>query len=1022
MPNVICRTVPKRFAHHYAKKDDEDAGGLTDGGIGDSSSDECTEEEVLPVNGEENVVKVTEADGAQKCQDGQQLEDARGVEDPEDPVEPVVHSPVEQSDLVAQLFGDSDEDDEVFEGFSDVDSEDSEEDEIDMKSYIVGDELVTKETKKKSNEKVALPKFIQLTNLKPGEPAFMRLRTPLVLRFHKINRSKDPHGYIFSQLQLYMPFRKEEDLGAEDYTTCQVVYARVQDDLRTVKTLLFPHMDGMLEASERVEELFETNAGAHFDPANEQDNDDCEEEGVCDHPNYLVKDPSDFADARESSNADALYNRVELYDEARIAQLTLRLDDEQRRVLDTAVNYAKAVKKSQCAKVKVSLPIAPLLVVQGGAGSGKSALIEALTQRVEGILRTAGDHPDHPYIVKAAFTGTAASNIEGQTLNSAFNFPFGNHCYSLGDKTRDHKRTLLQNLLLLLIDEFSMMKADMLYQLDFRLRELKQKPDVAFGGVAVLLFGDIMQLRPVLAKYIFEEPLGHKFKLPFLVDSLWEKFDVMLLVENHRQNEDKPYAELLNRIRVGKATKEDEALLRTRVKEHNHPDLPPHALRVMLVNANVNAFNDRRLAELPGREYVNDGIAFSKTQVHANTTLDKTGSINGTQLQRCLKFKIGANVMLTTNVNVKDFLTNGTFGKVVDVEEKVQQGGNTKIVTVLVEFLKEKSGKDLRRRRADLQQKYPGRAVTPITLYEQEFSLGGPQKTGSMTATAVQFPLKLAFAATAHKVQGMTVEKPDCLIVDFSSRCQAAQGYVMISRVQQLQQLFIVGNFAMSKFYPAPQALKELERMESICLNNKLKSPLLSSVNVRSLRLHFPDMKSNPDIKKCEVICLQETWLHVAEHTTSCMEMDGFTAHFNSAGRGKGVATYYREAFTFAVDVCEPTYQMTKIQSPQLSIINVYRSSNGGITFMRDLCRIIDCDQLTYIVGDMNICYISQKDNRVVKDLKEMGFTQLVKHPSHMEGGLLDHFYSNGLSDHIWIQQQSPYFSDHDILLVMLTA
>ena len=86
---------------------------------------------------------------------------------------------------------------------------------------------------------------------------------------------------------------------------------------------------------------------------------------------------------------------------------------------------------------------------------------------------------------------------------------------------------------------------------------------------------------------------------------------------------------------------------------------------------------------------------------------------------------------------------------------------------------------------------------------------------------------------------------------------------------------------------------------------------------------------------------------------------------------------------------------------------------------MRDLCRIIDCDQLTYIVGDMNICYISQKDNRLVKDLKEMGFTQLVKHPTHMEGGLLDHFYSNGLSDHIWIQQQSPYFTDHDLIFAM---
>ena len=88
-------------------------------------------------------------------------------------------------------------------------------------------------------------------------------------------------------------------------------------------------------------------------------------------------------------------------------------------------------------------------------------------------------------------------------------------------------------------------------------------------------------------------------------------------------------------------------------------------------------------------------------------------------------------------------------------------------------------------------------------------------------------------------------------------------------------------------------------------------------------------------------------------------------------------------------------------------------------TFIHDLCRIIDHHQLAYIVGDFNLCYISQKDNRVVKDLKEMGFTQLVKHATHMEGGLLDHFYTNALSDDVWIQQQSPYFTDHDIIFAM---
>ena len=66
------------------------------------------------------------------------------------------------------------------------------------------------------------------------------------------------------------------------------------------------------------------------------------------------------------------------------------------------------------------------MVVQGGAGSGKSTVIDILSQQVERILRFPGDHPDHPYCIKAAFTGTAAANIKGQTLHSAFSFSFGN--------------------------------------------------------------------------------------------------------------------------------------------------------------------------------------------------------------------------------------------------------------------------------------------------------------------------------------------------------------------------------------------------------------------------------------------------------------------------------------------------------------------------------------------------------------------------------------------------------------------
>jgi hypothetical protein len=143
-------------------------------------------------------------------------------------------------------------------------------------------------------------------------------------------------------------------------------------------------------------------------------------------------------------------------------------------------------------------------------------------------------------------------------------------------------------LLIVIIDEFSFIKADMLYLLDLRLREIKKVSDVVFGGVFVFLFGDILQLRPVLARYIFEDPTSERFKLAFLICSLWNLFEVVILRTNHQQGEDKVYADILNRIRTGEFTEDDVKTLETRVRPLNHPDVPSDALVVTCTDKEVN--------------------------------------------------------------------------------------------------------------------------------------------------------------------------------------------------------------------------------------------------------------------------------------------------------------------------------------------------------------------------------------------------------------------------------------------------
>ena len=123
-----------------------------------------------------------------------------------------------------------------------------------------------------------------------------------------------------------------------------------------------------------------------------------------------------------------------------------------------------------------------------------------MKQWVHLTLQRPGDDPNLPYILVTAPTGAAASNVNGQTLHTVFGFNFGNNFISLSDKKRDEKRSILRNLKFLIIDEKSMLKADMMYQLDKRLREISQKSETFMGGIVLFCFGDLSRLKPCICR------------------------------------------------------------------------------------------------------------------------------------------------------------------------------------------------------------------------------------------------------------------------------------------------------------------------------------------------------------------------------------------------------------------------------------------------------------------------------------------------------------------------------------------
>ena len=359
-------------------------------------------------------------------------------------------------------------------------------------------------------------------------------------------------------------------------------------------------------------------------------------------------------------------------------------------------------------KNKISYPEAPFLMVHGGAGSGKSTLIHVMSQYVHKMLLRDGDDLESPYVLLSAFTGTAAANINGQTLHTLFSFNFGAGFLSLSDKMRDIKRNLYKNLKLLIIDEISLVDADMLYKIDLRLREITQM-GVPLGNVAIFVLGDLMQMRPVTGKYIFEDPRSSQFSLANNIDPLWQKFTVINLEINHRQGEDQSYANMLNRIRTGNETAEDIEELKKRVRSESHEDIKKEkdALYIFGTNKNVNKMNNKRLRSLKEVEHIIDAITIHKTIKNFDPPEGNAGEVSKTPFQKKLKLKLHSKVMLTYNVDTSDGLTNGARGELIGIIEDTR--GN--ISKLVVQFENKSIGQEKMKQYEEMSKKYPGGTV-----------------------------------------------------------------------------------------------------------------------------------------------------------------------------------------------------------------------------------------------------------------------------------------------------------------------
>ena len=319
-----------------------------------------------------------------------------------------------------------------------------------------------------------------------------------------------------------------------------------------------------------------------------------------------------------------------------------------------------------------------------------------------------------------------------------------------------------------------------------------------------------------------------------------------------------------------------------------------------------------------------------------------------------------------------------------------------------------------------------------IKKTEREYSLARNQGLVSSTARLIQFPLVLAWAVTVHKFQGQTVKSPQKVVIDLRSILEAAQAYVMASRVQQLDQLYILEELPKDKIYANHTALMEIERLLTVSKNsNPTKwmgkvedfTSRICFLNCRSLRNKFHNILNDGSLLHGDVIILLETWLEGYDDDSNYI-LPGYNASLNKRGRGKGTATFCKgEQFKHETTVSCDGYSLVKITSKDFDIIGVYRSQNGNILDMiRELKIMRNDEKKTIIGGDFNVCVLKQPNNYVNKSLTENGFQQIVTEATHIDGGAIDQIYlSQGWNKYEWSLELCPkYYSDHDGLYLSI--
>ncbi len=444
--------------------------------------------------------------------------------------------------------------------------------------------------------------------------------------------------------------------------------------------------------------------------------------------------------------------------------------------------------------------------ITGKAGTGKSTFLD--------YFRT---HTAKRVVVLAP-TGVAALNVRGQTIHSFFGWK--PHIAPQDIKPSKKLRELFSKIDMIIIDEISMVRADILDLIDITLRVNREgNGGVAFGGIQMVFIGDLYQLPPVLTNA--EKPyFMERYSTPYFFGAqafVDRTFDMEFVeFETIYRQKDDVFIGLLNRIRNNTPESTDIELLTSRMIEPKRDE--GFVITLATTNTIADRVNESEIETLPGKMISFEGEILGHFEAK-NLPTDET-----------LSLKIGAQIMFVAN-DSKGRWVNGTIGKILDFTTNAKGDDCLKIIT------------------EDAEEYLVERYTWELYQYGLDEFTGVPE--AQVAGTFTQFPVRLAWALTIHKSQGKTFDR---VIVDIGNGSFAhGQVYVALSRCRSLEGLYlkkriekrhIMMDYAVTRFVTQYQyriAEKQMGKEDRIRF---IEQSILNAKDIDMLYLKGKDEKS----------------------------------------------------------------------------------------------------------------------------------------------------------------------------------